>query len=90
MDSWYFGLDDVNVWPIPNPSFRSVVKTNSNNIVFSWNTLAGIAYQLQYATNLTNANWINLSTNTAVGPVLTLTNSYGTDPQRFYRIRQLP
>jgi hypothetical protein len=88
---WYLGLDDVNVWPIPNPSFRSVAKmSNSNAVVFTWNSLAGLAYQVQYSTNLIKTNWIILSTNTATGPILTFTNSYDTDPQRFYRIRRLP
>ena len=85
-----FGLDDVNVWPIPNPSFRSVSKTSANTVVFSWNSLASIAYQVQYSTNLTKTNWISLSTNIATGPVLMFTNSYGTDKLRFYRIRRLP
>ena len=76
--------------PIPNPSFRSVAKTNSNAVVFSWNSMSGIVYQVQYSTNLITTNWIILSTNTATGPILTLTNAYGTDPRRFYRIRRLP
>jgi len=90
VDPWYFGLDDINVWPIPNPSFRSLVRTNGNKVVFSWNALAGLAYQVQYSTNLTKTNWIVLSTNNATGPILTFTNTYGTDPRRFYRIRRLP
>ena len=89
-DNYYFGLDDVNVWPIPNPSFRSVAKTGTNAVVFSWNSLASIAYQVQFSTNLIKTNWIILGTNTATGPILTFTNSYGPDRQRFYRIRQLP
>ena len=89
-DPYYFGLDDVNVWPIPNPSFRSVAKTSTNAVEFSWNSLAGIAYQVQYSTNLIETNWIILSTNTATESILMFTNSYGTDRQRFYRIRQLP
>ena len=86
----WFGLDDVNVWPIPNPSFRSVVKTNGNNLIFSWNALSNFAYQVQYSTNLAKTNWVILSTNTATGPILTYTNAFGSDPQRFYRIRRLP
>jgi hypothetical protein len=89
-DPYYFGLDDINVWPIPNPSFRSVAKTSTNAVEFSWNSLAGIAYQVQYSTNLIETNWIILSTNTATESILMFTNSYGTDRQRFYRIRQLP
>jgi hypothetical protein len=88
-DPTYLGLDDVNVWPIPNPSFRSVAKSGGNAVLFSWNTFTNLAYQVQYSTNLAKTNWIILSTNTATGPILTLTNSYGTNPQRFYRIRWL-
>ena len=66
------------------------MRTNGNKVVFSWNALAGLAYQVQYSTNLTKTNWIVLSTNNATGPILTFTNSYGTDPRRFYRIRRLP
>jgi hypothetical protein len=90
VDPWYLGLDDVTVWPIPNPSFRSVVKTNGNNLVFSWNSLTSLVYQVQYSTNLAQTNWIILSTNTATGSILTYTNAYGADPRRFYRIRRLP
>jgi hypothetical protein len=87
---WYFGLDDVNAWPIPNPSFRSVVKTNGNNLVFSWNSFTNLAYQVQYSTNLAKTNWVILTTNTATGPVMKYTNAFGSDPWRFYRIRRLP
>ena len=84
-----FGLDDVTLTPIPAPSFRTAVETN-NLLKFSWNSLAGVAYQVQYSTNLFKTNWIILSTNAATGSILTFTNSFGTDRQRFYRIRRLP
>ena len=88
-DNYYLGLDDINVWPIP-ASFRSVVKTNGNNLVFSWNSLSNIVYQVQYSTNLTTTNWVILTTNTATGPIMAYTNAFGSDPWRFYRIRRLP
>ena len=84
-----FGLDDVTLTPIPAPSFRSVGTTN-HAIAFTWNSLTSIVYQVQYSTNLTRTNWANLSTNTATGSILTFTNSYGADRQRFYRIRRWP
>jgi len=89
-DPWYLGLDDVNIWPIPNLFIHSVVETNGHNLVLSWNSLSNIAYQVQYSTDLTKTNWVILSTNTATGPVMTCTNAYGSDPWRFYRIRRLP
>ena len=27
-DNYYFGLDDISVWPVPNPSFRSISKVD--------------------------------------------------------------
>jgi hypothetical protein len=90
-DPWYLGLDDVTLVPIPYPSFRSVVKmSNSNAVVFSWNTMSNFVYQVKYSTNLAATNWVVLSTNLATGPILAATNGYGTDPRRFYRIRRLP
>ena len=90
-DPWYLGLDDVSAVPIPFPSFRSVAKMgNSNAVVLVWNTMANLSYQVQYSTNLAATNWIILSTNTAVGSTLSVTNGYGANPRRFYRIRQLP
>jgi hypothetical protein len=49
-----------------------------------------MVYRVQYSTNLAKTNWTTISTNTATGYSLTVTNSIGPDPQRFYRIRRLP
>jgi hypothetical protein len=89
-DPYYFGLDDVSVQPIPAPSFRSVAQTG-NSLTFTWNSLAGLAYQVQYSTNLVQTNWINLgSAITATDFTTTATNVIGPDPQRFYRVYRLP
>lgn len=83
----YFGLDDIAVQPVPTPSIRSVTLAN-NTIQFTWNSLASLAYQVQYTTNLAGANWINLNNSiTANGFTTTATNSTGVDSQRFYRVQ---
>jgi subtilase family serine protease len=85
-----FGLDDVILTPIPAPSFRAVVKTN-NLLQFSWNSLAGVAYQLQFSTNLLTTNWVNLGAPiSATNSIATTTTNIGPDLERFYRIRRLP
>jgi subtilase family serine protease len=81
-----YGLDDVNVWPMPDASIRSVAKTSDHVVRFSWNALPGVTYLVQSSTNLADPHWLTTSTNTATGPVLTCTNACGTDPQRFYRV----
>ena len=58
-DPGAFALDDVSVVPIPLPSFQSI-RQSSGTVNFTWTTMAGLAYQIQYKTNLTSANWINL------------------------------
>jgi hypothetical protein len=85
-----FGLDDVTLTPIPAPSFCAVTETN-NLLQFSWNSLAGVAYQLQFSTNLLTTNWVNLGAAiSATNGIVTTTNNVGPDPQRFYRVRRLP
>jgi subtilase family serine protease len=83
----YFGLDDIAVQPAPAPTFRTVAATN-NLIRFTWNSLAGLAYQIQYSTNLAGAGWLNLGNSvTATNYTTTAAYSIGTDNQHFYRIR---
>lgn len=88
-DQDYFGLDDVSLTPIPKPSFAALDR-GPNRLGFTWYSLPGLAYVIQYKTNLLQAHWINLSTNTAASSSASFTITTGTDPLRFYRIGQLP
>ncbi len=88
-DRYYFGLDDVSLTPIPEPSFTALART-ANQLALTWNTLPGLLYVVQYKTNLTQTNWIGLFTNSAAAGTVSFTNVIGTDPHRFYRIWQLP
>ncbi|MGO8839026.1 MAG: protease pro-enzyme activation domain-containing protein [Limisphaerales bacterium] len=84
-DPWFLGLDDVTVTPIPRPVLQSPVETGGK-FKFSWNSMASVVYQSQYATNLLQANWTPFSTNTGTGLALSVTNSLGSDSHRFYRV----
>jgi hypothetical protein len=89
-DPAYFGLDDISITPVPPAIFQTAFAT-SNAIVFSWSTLAGLAYQLQVNTNLLQSAWVNLGGPiTASGSTLWSTNAIGSDPSRFYRVLVLP
>jgi hypothetical protein len=69
---------------------QAVTQTNGM-ITFSWSSITGNMYQLQYSTDLGSTNWIDLG-----GPVtatdisVSLSDVIGTDSQRFYRIELLP
>jgi hypothetical protein len=53
--------------------------------------MAGPNYQLQYATNLTQAVWVNLdNVINGTNGIVTATDVAPTDPQRFYRLLLLP
>jgi Pro-kumamolisin, activation domain/Viral BACON domain/Subtilase family len=90
-DPNYLGLDDVSVVPFSLPVFSTTVQTN-NTLIFNWNTTTGLTYQVQYKTNLSQSNWLNLgSAITATNTSLTVpTNSVLIDPQRFYRLQVHP
>jgi len=85
----YFGLDDVTVTVIPVPTIGVASKT-AGSFAFTWNTLAGVGYQVEYKTNLVQTNWNVLTNITATAGVTGFTNAVGTDPLRFYRVRNLP
>jgi hypothetical protein len=89
-DPAYLALDDVSVVPLPATVIQSTVKANGM-INFTWNALAGLAYQLQYKTNLIQATWVNLgSPVVASGVTATTSDPAPADPQRFYRLMLLP
>ncbi len=89
-DTGYLGLDDVSVTPVPTPLLQGLTKAG-NSIQFSWNSLSGFAYQLQYSTNLSKNIWSNLGSSiNATGSSTSTSTPIGPDPQRFFRIQVLP
>jgi hypothetical protein len=89
-DNDYFCLDNVSVMPLPAPAV-SALAPGGGTFQLAWSALAGAGYQVQYMTNVTQTNWINL------GGVITATNnpmiiaeSAASGPERFYRVVLLP
>jgi subtilase family serine protease len=70
--------------PACAPAFR-VVTFSNQSVCLTWGTLAGLNYQLQYATDL--LHWSNLGTAfTATNTSASQSDPPGSDPQRFYRL----
>lgn len=65
------------------PSLR--VALENENIVLTWDSVAGQGYEVQYKTDLNDPNWNTLTTVTADGPTTTV-NDPITDSQKFYRL----
>jgi hypothetical protein len=85
-----FYLDNVDVWPLPVPTVNGMSRIGKTALAFTWNSFTNISYEVQYSTNLLTTNWFDLSTNTAMGTTLTVTNPIATNTCLFYRIRELP
>jgi len=66
------------------------VKTNSTTL--TWNSVPGLAYQLQYKNNLTDTNWINLgpAMQSAGNSISQTDTNLATNTARFYRIVAMP
>ena len=86
-------VDDVNLWPahavvtVTPPVFQNLVRSG-NAIILNWSAVAGQTNQLQYKTNLNQPTWLNLGPAiTASGTSISITNTLGPDPQRFYRVK---
>jgi subtilase family serine protease len=86
-DTNAFGLDDISVQPLPAPVLEAATQTKGM-ISLTWSTVPGVAYQVQYADDLTAAAWTNLgSAMTATNGTLSASELVtSSPPQRFYRI----
>jgi hypothetical protein len=85
-DPAYFGFDDVSVLPVIRPTLQWV-SSLGGTVQFAGNTMTGLVYQAQYATNMSPAIWIDLNAAlTATNSSTIFTDSNPPDRQRFYRI----
>jgi len=69
--------------------FQGAAQAANGTVDFSWLTTPGIPYQVQYTTNLSGSNWVNLGAAiVAFNGVTTASDNLGPDAQRFYRVIQ--
>ena len=89
-DNSYFGLDDVSVTAVSKPAFQAVAKSGGA-VNLTWSAMNGLAYQLQYTTNLTQDSWVNVGNPVnASGGTASTPNPTPSNPMRFYRLILLP
>jgi subtilase family serine protease len=87
---YYLGLDDISVNPVSSPFIKLVPRPVAKGADFNFmcGAVAGLRYQVQYKTNLLQADWINLGKpRLATTNTLTIsdTNAFLFSPRRFYR-----
>jgi subtilase family serine protease len=78
---------------VSGPYVSAVGKSGVGDFNFSWSSSVGLTYQVQYKTNLLQANWSNLGSaipGTGLPIRFSDTNATASDPQRFYRLAVSP
>jgi photosystem II stability/assembly factor-like uncharacterized protein len=90
---WYvdsISVKDGYVCCVGQPMFQSITRSGGN-VSLVWNAIAGVAYRIQYKTNLLSTGWTDVAGDvTAGGPLASKMDVGVADAQRFYRIRVLP
>jgi hypothetical protein len=73
------------------PPCLTAARLQGSQFAFSWPTLAGQPYQVEYQTNLLAADWTPLGNPViGAGVPLSFTNSSASSPQGYYRVRLVP
>jgi NHL repeat len=73
------------------PLLPTILALSSANgtLTLIWSAVPGQTYQVQYNTNLLQANWRNLGFQIIATNVSASASDYVGDPQRFYRVEQV-
>jgi uncharacterized repeat protein (TIGR02543 family) len=72
------------------PVFQTVART-AGTLTFAWSAVQGVSYQLQYRTNLLEANWSNWGSATfATNSQMPFVDTAATNSQGFYRVLVVP
>jgi hypothetical protein len=67
------------------------VQLSGQNLIFSWLSLSGRTYQVEFTDNLNSGSWVPMGgTIAGNGGLLTTSASVATDNQRFFRLALLP
>jgi hypothetical protein len=88
-----FAMDDLviylsNTAPVP-PLLQNLTQAGGAT-TFTWAARAGQVYQVQYSTDLSQTNWINLGALLTTGNYTLTSFDSCTNQQRFYRVLVLP
>ncbi len=75
---------------VPAPTLQPLTFANGT-AQLTWNAIAGQSYRVQYKPNLAATNWTDLQPDvTASGSTISVVDTFGSAPQRYYRLLLLP
>jgi hypothetical protein len=73
--------------PASGLQIGAITQLADGRVQFDFNGLSGRSYVIQASTNLTQ--WENVRTNVGASGPIVFTESFGSHPRRFFRVRQL-
>src|SRR6266567_1755708 len=81
-------IDNLRVVQLPAPAAPSIISASAanGNFLLSYTSEAGAYYVVQFKTNLTDAAWIPVATNSGTGGTITVTNT-AASTTGFYRVQ---
>ena len=79
-----------NIFRIVLPPVIQMATTKGGRFTFTWSATIGRSYQVQYATDLGQNNWKQLTSFTATNTTATVSDDVSSDRQRLYRVLLLP
>ena len=82
----------MSVLPLPSLQF-SAVTTSGSSVTLSWNSLAGVGYQVQYSASAAPTAWAALGGKVTASSSVTSVTDNGAlagGAQRFYRLVLVP
>jgi len=90
-DPYYLGLDDISVKLVAVPHFRAIAQSPAG-FHFAFDAGPGELYQIQYKTNLMQADWVNLGApiSSETDALEFLDRDTANYPQKFYRLQPVP
>ena len=81
-------LINTNFVPSLSPFSISSVTPSGGSVVFTWPSVAGHSYQVQFKNSISSANWSNLgNVITAAGSATSFTNTTADTSSKFYRVQ---
>lgn len=89
--NWSVSTVPVAAYVPPPPPALQLPTLASGSIILGWSAISGRSYQVQYKSDLAQLVWNNLgSALTATNASVSIADTVGPDPQRFYRVLLLP
>lgn len=77
----------VRIAPDPGPTATISVAT----VNICWNSIEGLRYQVQYRSNLTENQWVDVGPElTGTGGEMCVADAVQPDEKRFYRVKEMP